>query len=35
MSENANMETEQTIQEETTQNQEVQTQAKEEKKEES
>lgn len=34
MSENANMETEQTIQEETTQNQEVQTQAKEEKKEE-
>lgn len=33
MSENANMETEQTIQEETTQNQEVQTQAKEEKKE--
>ena len=32
MSENANMETEQTIQEETTQNQEVQTQAKEEKK---
>ncbi len=34
MSENANMETEQTIQEETTQNQEVQTQAKKEKKEE-
>lgn len=34
MSENANMETEQTLQEETTQNQEVQTQAKEEKKEE-
>lgn len=34
MSENANMETEQTIQEEITQNQEVQTQAKEEKKEE-
>lgn len=34
MSENANMETEQTIQEETTQNQEVQIQAKEEKKEE-
>lgn len=34
MSENANMETEQTIQEETTPNQEVQTQAKEEKKEE-
>lgn len=34
MSENANMETEQTIQEETTQNQEVQTQAKDEKKDE-